>query len=102
MAIVPMEMSEATQYFTRELLSAEDIVFKTALVCAGVNEITFQDRTGPDRTCIWGEEEDKMDGQPGCKQSMLERELSPLSFDGRTLCTFDVPRLALPRVHEGK
>jgi hypothetical protein len=96
MATVAMEMSEATHDFTRELLGAKGIVFKTLPVCTEVLDVTFLDRI-----YNWGEKEDKKDGQPGCK-SMLERELLPLSLDGRALGIFDVRGLALPEVHEGK
>ena len=96
MATVAMGMSEATQDFTRELLGAKGIVFKTLPVCTEILDATFLDRI-----YNWGEKEDEKDGQPGCKK-MLEHELLPLSVDGRALGIFDVRGLALPEVHEGK
>ena len=96
MATVDMGMSVATQDFTRELLGAKGIIFKTLPVCTEVLDTTFSDRI-----YNWEEMQDEKDGQPGCK-SMLERELLPLSLDGRTLGIFDVRGLALPEVHEGK
>ena len=96
MATVDMGMSVATQDFTRELLGAKGIIFKTIPVCTEVLDDKFSARI-----YNWGENEDEKDGQPGCKL-MLERELLPLSLDGRTLGIFDVRGLALPEVHEGK
>ena len=49
----------------------------------------------------WGEDEAEQDGQPGC-QEILERELLPLTSEGRALGIFDVSGVPLPEVHEGK
>lgn len=96
MATISVGMPEADQDFTRELLGSKGIIFKTLPVCKEGFDGAFSDRIYK-----WGKGEDEKDGQPGCK-SMLERELLPLSLNGRGLGIFDVRGLALPEVHGGK
>lgn len=96
MATVDISMSKATLGFTRELLGGKGFVIKTLPVCTEVLDDTFSDVLYE-----WGESEDEKDGQPGC-QVILERELLPLTLEGRNLGIFDVRGVDLPEVYEEK